>query len=391
MRKKVLIALRMAGVAGQEKFAGLFRFLRESHGDESPWDVQLVRTTAEFSPEVVERALERGVDGFIVSIPEARDANRLVAKSNVPTVVMDISSAPLESYRDNIVFLRNSGEEIGREAARYFIGQGRARSYGFLHATGPHGLPPDWSLSRHASFRETLRDSGFWCAEFFEPATAAKLPRPAAVMAANDDTAFELVAALKARRVRVPQDVAVLGVDNDALICENCSPRLSSVQPDFEQEGYAAAKALSEMMAGALPAERTVLVGVKSVVRRDSTAELSQSGRLVQKAVAYINRNALRGIGVDDVVAHLKCSRRLADLRFRQLQGRTILEAITERRLDEVKRRLATTDDPIDSISAACGYSCPNYLKNLFKRRFMTTMSEFRRRARGGGGKAQPL
>ena len=75
-------------------------------------------------------------------------------------------------------------------------------------------------------------------------------------------------------------------------------------------------------------------------------------------------------------------SRRLADLRFRELQNKSILQAITERRLDEVKRRLRETHEKIDTIAAACGYSNPNHLKNLFKRRFSMSMSAFRKAAK---------
>ena len=237
-------------------------------------------------------------------------------------------------------------------------------------------------MSRCSAFRETLRDSGLWCTEIFGPDEAAKLKRPAAVFAANDDSAFKLVERLRSRRLRIPQDVAVLGVDNDALLCENSHPRISSVQPDFEREGYMAAKAIDEMLGGKSPEEHIVFVGVKSVVRRESTAELSHAGRLVQKAVAFIDRNATKGIGVRDVVAHLKCSRRLADLRFRELQGRTLLEAITERRLDVVKHMLLTTNDRMDEIASVCGYPNSTYLKNLFKKRFSMSMSDFRRQGR---------
>ena len=172
--------------------------------------------------------------------------------------------------------------------------------------------------------------------------------------------------------------MTVLGVDNDTLICENANPRLSSVQPDFEEEGRLAAETLDGMMRGKAPEKRILLVGVKGIVQRASTAEQSHAGRLVQKAVAYIDAHALEGIGVRDVVRHLKCSRRLADLRFRELQGRTILDAITERRLDEVKRRRSTTREKMDLIAAACGYANPTYLKNLFKKRYSMTMRDFR-------------
>ena len=102
----------------------------------------------------------------------------------------------------------------------------------------------------------------------------------------------------------------------------------------------------------------------------------------MQKAVAYIRRNALKGIGAADVVRHLGCSRRLADLRFRELQGTSIGEAIICRRLDEVRRLLATTREPIDAIGLSCGYENANYLKNLFKRRFGMTMRDYRSSAR---------
>lgn len=374
-RKRVFIALKMAGIAGQSKLAGVFGYLQEKYGDLSPWDVQLVRTRAEFTESTVRQAIADGTDGFIVSIPNADDAVSPLAEAKVPTIVMDIHSAALESRAWNIAFIRNSADAIGREAAHFLVGQGMARSYAFLHPEPT----TDWSRMRFEAFRRTLNDNGLWCEEIFEPGAAAKLKRPAAVLAANDDRAFDLVKSLAARRMAVPRDVAVLGVDNDTLICENAHPRLSSVQPDFKEEGRLAAEILDTMMCGKALVKRILLVGVKRIVQRESTAEQSHAGRLVQKAVAYIDSHALDGIGVTDVVRHLKCSRRLADLRFHELQGRTIHDAITERRLDEVKRRLASTREKMDSIAAACGYENPTYLKNLFKRRYGITMRDFRK------------
>ena len=377
MKKKVFIALKMAGVAGQAKLAGVFRYLNERYGESSPWDVRLVRTRGELTEDVLKTAISDGADGFIVSIPDTEDAVGPLAETPVPTIVMDIHSAALEMRSGNIAFIRNSAEAIGSEAAHFLLGQGVARSYAFLH---PDPVT-DWSKARFDVFRRLLDDAGFWCEELFEPSEAAKLKRPAAVFCANDDRAFELVKQLAEKRIRVPHGVAVLGVDNDALICENAHPRLTSVQPDFEEEGRLAAETLDAMMQGHEPTKRTLLVGVKGIVQRESASEQSHSGRLVQKAVAYIDKHALKGIDVRDVVKHLKCSRRLADLRFREYQGRSILEAITERRLDEVKRRLRETKENIEVISVACGYSNPNYLKNLFKKRFAMSMRAFRRAA----------
>lgn len=374
-KRKVFVALKMAGIAGQSKLAGVFRYLKDKYGESSPWDVRLVRTRVELTDEAVRQAIADGTDGFIVSIPDTEDSVVPLARVSAPTIVMDIHSIPLENRTENIAFIRNSANVIGGEAAQFLIGQGIARSYGFLHSDPVM----DWSRARFDAFRQMLNDKGIWCEEFFSPGDVSRLKRPAAVLAANDDRAFELLKILAAKRISVPRGVAVLGVDNDELICENSHPRLSSVQPDFEEEGRLAAETLDRMMHGKKPDSRTVLVGVKRIVQRESTTEQSHSGRLVQKAVAYIDRHALDGIGVGDVVRHLKCSRRLADLRFREFQGRTILDAITERRLDEVKRRLAGTREKMDVIAAECGYSNPIYLKNLFKKKFGMSMSEWRR------------
>ena len=377
--KNVFIALKMAGVAGQSKLVGVFRYLKETYGENSPWEIRLVRTRVELASDVVKQAIANGTDGFIVSIPDTEDAVFPLTEISVPTIAMDIRSPELEARQSNIVFIRNSSEAIGREAALFLLGQGVARSYAFLHSEPVM----DWSEARFKAFKRMLNDNGIWCEELFSPADAARLKRPAAILAANDDRAYELLKALAARHVAVPRGVAVLGVDNDELFCENTHPRLSSVQPDFEEEGWLAAKTLDDMMQGRAIAERTLLVGVKRIVQRESTTEQSHAGRLVQKAVAYIDRHALEEIGVNDVVKHLKCSRRLADLRFRELQGRTILNAITERRLDEVKSRLAGTKEKMDAIASACGFKSPIYLKNLFKKHFGMSMSKFRASARG--------
>ena len=373
-KNKVLIALKMSGIAGQSKLAGIFRYLNEKYGDKSPWDIHLLRSRNDLTQETVRDAVENRTNGFIISIPDMENSVIPLSEISTPTIIMDIHSNAMEKRKKNIVFIRNSAEDIGREAAGFFMGQGVARSYAFLHSCPV----TDWSKNRFAAFKMTLNDAGLWCEELFEPSDIIRLKRPVAVLAANDDRAFELMKLLSAKRIKVPSGVAVLGTDNDALICENANPRLSSVQPDFEKEGYIAAETLDTMMGGNTAPHRTILVGVKEIVRRESTSEKSNAGRLVQKAIVYIDRHVLEGITVDDVVRHLKCSRRLADLRFRELHGRSILETITERRLDEVKRRLAGTKEKIDSIALACGYANPNYLKNLFRKRFGMNMRDFR-------------
>jgi LacI family transcriptional regulator len=376
-KKKVFIALKMSGIAGQAKLAGIFRYLNKKYNDNSIWEIHLVRTRNDLTEASLTDAIQNNTDGFIVSIPDVEESVGPISRISTPTIIMDIHSQAMEGRRDSIIFIRNSADDIGRKAANFLINQGIAHSYAFLHSNPIM----DWSISRYNSFKATLIDAGLWCEELFDPNDATKLKRPAAILAANDDRAFELLKHLSSKRIKTPQQIAILGVDNDTLLCENSNPRISSIQPDFEKEGYIAAETLDMMMNGVIPKERVTLVGVKEIVRRESTSEQSSQGRLVQKAIAYIDRHALEGIEVDDVVKHLKCSRRLADLRFREIQGQSILEAITERRLSEVKRRLTGTKEKIDAIALSCGYTNPNYLKNLFKKKFGMSMRDFRNAA----------
>ena len=374
MRKKVVIALHMASTIGQRKLTGISKYLSDAYGADSPWNVQLVRSAGAFTPTMVRKAVADGVSGFLVSVVEADASMDVIATARKPTVVMDMHYAALERKGGPVVFVSCSSEKIGEVAAKYLIGQGMARTYAFLHPTNV----TDWSRARYAAFKSVLHDNCRWCSELFRAEDVLKLKRPIAVFAANDECAVGLLRILEARRVKVPRDVAVLGVDNDAFVCENSRPRLSSVQPDGEKEGYIAAKLLDAIMNGRKPDSRVIEVGVRDVIRRESSSVLSQAGHLVQRAVTFIDNHALEGIDVEDVVEHLKCSRRLADLRFRQLQGRSMHEAIEARRLGEVRRLLAETNEKIDAIAAACGYESPNYLRNLFRRRFAMTMSDFR-------------
>ena len=156
-------------------------------------------------------------------------------------------------------------------------------------------------------------------------------------------------------------------------------PALSSVDVDFEREGYVAARELQAMMLRRrAPAKRIILCGVKEVVFRASTSALKTPTALVQRTKEFIDQHAFEGITAADVVARLHVSRSLADLRFREVTGTSILEAILARRLDEVKRLLRETDLRISEIAARCGYRDANYLKNLFKKRTGMSMREWR-------------
>ena len=198
-------------------------------------------------------------------------------------------------------------------------------------------------------------------------------------MAASDLRARQVIEACHDTNLDIPVQVAVLGVDNDELLCDYTSPTLSSVLPDFEDEGFKAAQALERMMNARRPcAPRIIPCSVKSIVARESTHPFTPSENLVRRARAFIAREAAKGASVADVVAHLGVSRRLADLRFREIAGETIGDALTRARLDAVTRLLRQRHVPLSQIPARCGFANANSLRNLFRRTYGVSMRAWR-------------
>ena len=383
--RRVVVALRMAGIAGQDKLNGVFDFL----GADRRWQLIIYRTRHEFTSATVAQEIERGADGFIVGLPNADDALAALAASAAPVVLMNVSGGGIERRSDGVAFVNSDDAAIGREGAATLLRQGIYKSYGYAGYRTDDG----WSHARGVAFRDAIAEAGFVGrmldvdhyhdkVEDHETVAAwiAALPKPCGIFAACDDRAFELVDICREIGVKIPSEVGILGVNNDPILCENANPPLSSIQPDFIGEGRLAAEILERMMAGHLPpsADRARSLGILRVVHRASTVPQSEAGRFVQKVLAYLNREALKGIGVDDVTRKFKTSRSLLELRFRELQHESVYEAMLRIRLEEVKRRLRCTQDTIERITSDCGWSNSAPPKALFKKRFGMTMRDYR-------------
>ena len=371
----------MAGIAGQDKLSGIFEYLSEGHR----WNLAIYRTRHEFTAQTVRDELARGASGFIVGIPENDDALGELARTDKPVVLMNIASGPLA--RRKFVLIKSDAEAVGREAARTLLAQGSFKSYAYAG----YRTDDDWSRERGRAYRDALQEAGFVGRMFdvthFQDKTEdhatlvrwlKSLPKPCGILAACDDRAYEIADACAEGGIRIPAEIAILGVNNDPLLCENAAPRLSSIQPDFRREGYLAAQCLDRLMRRQ-SSPPTLLVGIKQIVHRESTYPLSDSGLRVQKALSFIVRNADRKLSVTDVARHLHVSRSLLDLRFRELQHESVHAAILRARLEEVKRRLRSSSDTIERISAECGWKNVNSLKNAFRRVTGQSMREFRK------------
>lgn len=268
---------------------------------------------------------------------------------------------------------------LGRVAAREFLSLGVA-SFAFFGFANIF-----WSEERERSFREAVRLAGrdvrafarpFWktdrVAQTEDSARAfgdwlKALPKPCGLLAANDQLATEAIGTCRALGVAVPDDVLILGIDNDESLCEHVTPTLSSIRPNFTEAGQLAADLLAARLAARGGRESQRFFAADGIVRRQSTRRLPRANADVSRAMEIVRLRACDGLRPRDVFAELGISRRLAELRFRELVGHSVQDEILRVRLARVKALLARPNVPLESIAAQCGWKSTAQLRVFFK------------------------
>ena len=193
------------------------------------------------------------------------------------------------------------------------------------------------------------------------------LPKPVAVLAWTGRRGREIIYACRALGLSVPEQVAVLGADDDTLLCETCNPPLSGVALTSEQIGFEAAAMLDRLLHGAKPPAKPLLIAPSRVIVRQSTDTLAIDDEDVARAIAFIRGHASRPLQVHDILKAVPVSRRSLDRRFQQVIGRTPAEEIRRVHLERAKQLLADTDMPIPKVAAAAGFQSREYLARAFK------------------------
>jgi len=382
--KKVIVAFTIDGIAGRNCLAGVFDYVNAGHD----WNIRFVQNPGELTKDFVKQALLDGINGFITGFREKTEGLRALEETKTPVVFTDYPKNETPDASRNNALIRNNDISIGREAAQHFLSRGTFRSFAFV----PTQSPSRWSTLRERGFRLQLGEAGFIVRTFHGKGELTdflkSLPKPAAVMAATDYNAVQVIEACHATRLSVPEQIAVIGVDNDELLCNSSRPTLSSIQPDHEGLGRFGAEMLDCLMAGRkIPNRIPTSVKSTGVIERDSTRIVPPAGYIVREALAFIKSNAAKGISVDDVVRHMCVSRRLLYLRFRQMHGRSIHETILDTRLALARQKLVRTTLPLTQIATECGFGSPNRLSHLFNERFKTYPMAFRGQSKEAQGK----
>ena len=209
------------------------------------------------------------------------------------------------------------------------------------------------------------------------------LPKPTAVFAPMDARARLVLEACSIAGLLVPDEIAVLGVDNDSLLCESTVPTLSSIHTGGFRRGQIAAEMLDDLMHGREPRQRAVSQPPISVVTRGSTGYGAMSDPSISKAITFIRKHAREGgIDVGDIVRAAGCSRRYLELRFRSRLGHSIRDELLAERIDWVQTLLTSTNLSIGEITKRSGFVRESHLGLLFRKATGLTMREWRREHR---------
>ena len=209
-----------------------------------------------------------------------------------------------------------------------------------------------------------------------------KLPKPVGVFACNDVRGRQVLQAAGLAGLRVPDEVAVLGVDNDTVMCDLSNPPLSSIEPDTRRLGYLSAEILDRLIDGEDPPESPVLVPPTGIVHRRSTDAIAIDDERIVRAIGYIREHACSGISVEDVAKAGCVSRATLERRFAHYLGRTPRREIERVRLERVCRLLVETDYTLEHIAELTAFGTASHMASMFRSRFDQTPGLFREEAR---------
>jgi LacI family transcriptional regulator len=295
-----------------------------------------------------------------------------------------------------IPYFDTDDEAVARMAAEHLIGQGFSR-LAFC------GMPKNrynlWSQKRARAFRQAAREAALPCSLYVGRHVSTRkwaelqkslakwlrsLEKPVGIMAANDARARHILEVCRTIGARVPEEIAVIGVDNDELMCELTEPPLSSVEQGARQVGYSAARLLDQLISGKRAPRIANYVAPERVVPRQSTDILAMEDTDVAAAVRFIRRHACEHIRVTDVLDRVGLSRSTLNVRFRQVMGRTVQDEIQRTMIARAQQLIAEGNLSLKQVAAKAGFTHIQHMTNFFGRYLGQTPKAFQQTVRLG-------
>jgi LacI family transcriptional regulator len=381
-KRKVGVALSTELACYRDMIRGITSFAAV----QASWQVELIGV----NEDAARLAKISGLNGLILGgTPDLAGVRRAVKAVDGHAVAIGAQFA--HHGLDGLIEIESDDLAVGRLGAEHLRAKG-FRQFAFV------GTDTEWSVLREKGFKDALADfdvatlmpettiapdSRGWRMPHFGPNVAEALkhlPKPLGVFACNDMRGRSLIDLCRNEQIRVPDEVAILAVDNDDLICDLSQPQLSSVAIPWRKMGFRCAEALEKLFIGQPVKTRRILVGPECVIERHSTDTLAVEDADVAAALRFIRTHAHEPINVEDLMQHLPVARRSLERRFRDTVGRSPLEEIRKAHTDRAKYLLAETDLSIAEVAEKSGFAHAAWLSKSFRALTGETPSQYRER-----------
>ncbi len=328
----------------------------------------------------LERFRRWGIDGIIT-----RDPRTIISQG-----ISCIIAVHIEKGLPGSPVITPDNKKIAKLAVEHFLERGFT-NFAFCGFKNVYG-----SLQREYWFRQILKEKGYELIEYFQPEKLnfrfpedelpslgkwlKSLPKNTALFSCNDDRVQYIVEAARHEAIKIPEDLALLSVDNDELICDLADPPVSSIELDCRKAGYEAAKMLDMMMNGKKPQTEKIVVDPMYAVARKSTDIFAIKDQDVASALEFIRNNSRKSITVSDIMEKVPVSRRVLERRFRLLLNRSILDEIKRVRTRQVQMMLCDTDLTLNQIASRLDFSSSKHVCRLFKQLNNISPIEYRKK-----------
>ncbi len=377
-RKSVALLIETSNGYARGVLEGIVSYVHEHE----PWSIYLPEQDRGARPPTWLKNW-RG-DGLIVRI-ETDEIAQAVRETKLP--VIDVSAA---RHLADIPWVETNDKEIAAIAAEHLLQRG------FKHLAFCGDPAFNWSNWREQYFASAtsavcdsyhvFQSSSRHASKFSweqEKKRLAKwmdsLPRPTGVFACYDIMAQRVLDVCRECDIKVPEELALIGVDNDHLLCSLCTPPLTSIIPDAHQTGREAAQLLDKLMSGGKVHCGGHLIDPIGIATRQSTDVLAIDDKDIAAAVRFIREHACEGINVGSVLDVVPLSRRVLESRFQSIMGRTPHEEITRQRIEKVRQLLIETDLPLSKIAERTGFRHEEYMSVAFSRVMNMPPGKYRR------------
>ncbi len=328
-------------------------------------------------------------DGIIANFDDEAIV-KAVSGLSIPVVGMG-GAVVDQNKKAKVPYVATDNSMIGRLGAQHLLDCG-FKSFAFCGVKETRFNP--WSKLRGEAFKACIEEAGFSCSMYAGPFVDARkweqvqkgltdwlsqLEKPLGLMACNDTRARHVIESCRRLKLNIPEDVAIVGVDDDEVMCELAVPSLSSVRQGTDRIGYEAAKLLDQLMRGRKPRKQWIVIEPTGVAARRSSDVLAVEDDDVATAMRFIREQLAHRPRVYDVAAKVNLSRSTLDAKFKETLGRTVHDEIESVRMRRTKDMLLKSDIPLKTIAVQCGYGNIQYMTKVFRDENGITPGAFRK------------